>query len=97
MTWSSLSHPEQNGRHFEDDIFKRELKNSNLNLHRSLFLRVQLTITTGLDYAFAPKRWQAIISIKGEYILWRINTALGGGGGGGGGGGMSYRWYRWYS
>ena len=42
------SHPEQNGRHFADDIFKRISLNEKiefwLQFHWNLFLRVQLTI-----------------------------------------------------
>ena len=50
-----------------------------LNIHLSLFLRFQLTITSiGWDNGLAPNRWQAIISTNADSIHWRIYVALGG-------------------
>ena len=47
-----------------------------LNFHWILFLRVQLTIITGLDNGLAPKRRQTNIWTKAEPINWRIYAAL---------------------
>ena len=52
-----------------------------LKFHRSLFLRVQLTITQhwfGWDNGLAPNRRQAIIWTNAGLIHWRIYAALGG-------------------
>ena len=49
-----------------------------LKFYWSLFLRVQLTITSiGLDYGLAPNRWQAIIGTNADLIKWCIYAALG--------------------
>ena len=47
--------------------------------HWSLFVRVQLTITSfGLGNGLVPNRWQAIIWTKADPIHWRIYAAIGG-------------------
>ena len=49
-----------------------------LKFHRSLFLRVPLTITSiGLDNGLTPNRRQAIIWTNADSIHWRIYAALG--------------------
>ena len=48
-----------------------------LKLHRSFFVRVQLTVLCiGLDNGSAPNRRQAIIWTKADPIYWRIYAAL---------------------
>ena len=48
-----------------------------LKLPWSLFLRVQLIITLGLDIVLAPNRRQAIMWTNVNPIHWRIYAALG--------------------
>ena len=65
-----------------DDIFRFSWMNSFvfwLKFHWSLFLRVQLTISSfGLDNGLAPNRRQAIIWTNADPIHWRIYAAPGG-------------------
>ena len=61
------------------NIFLKKTVEFLLNLHWSLFLKVQLTATSiGLDNGLAPNRRQTIIWTNTDPILRRIYSALGG-------------------
>ena len=75
---------ETNGRHFPDNIFKWIFLNEHgliwLGFHRSLFLRVQITIFQHWsDNGLAPSRWQAIIWMVPSHYLnqWWLYASFG--------------------
>ena len=73
--------PEQNGRHFTDDIFKRIFLNEKskfrFKFYWNLFLRVQY-VSVGSSNGLAPNRRQAVIWTNADPVHQRINAALGG-------------------